>query len=495
LIALIATVVLASACSMGYKHADSNAALGTRANGSSSDPSGESSTQGASSSAGATGLGGVSSATGTAGSVGGGALAAARAGSAGTPGATSPGTTGGPPLTIGYYATQALNGAQFGVAAQVTGDPIAMGNAIANWVNTHGGVAGRQIKLVTATSPLIATSTPQDQNDQAACAKFTEDNHVFAVVGITGTTPVIWQCLARAHVLFINANETGPDQAFFMTNPDSLFAEGPTQDRGGATAADGLWRANYFADPGAKIGVVTADHAWFKSAEVAFQREAAAHGVTIAASATICHTPCTTAQASNDAQNDVVKFRAAGINHVVVLSAEGGTFLQQAGAAAYYPRIGYDSFALPFIWPIAGYGKSLNGAIGAGWGPGYDVQRAQNPPLNPKTQQCETIMHNAGISTDGILVEIQAWYTCGNFFMLKAALDGAGRADYSAMRGAIEGLGSSLIPTTGFTAWYGPTRHDGLQSYRLTRYSGGCNCMEYADRTEYPIPPLPGQPR
>jgi hypothetical protein len=56
-------------------------------------------------------------------------------------------------------------------------------------------------------------------------------------------------------------------------------------------------------------------------------------------------------------------------------------------------------------------------------------------------------------------------------------------------------LGSSLLPANGFTSWYGPRRHDGTETYRLNEFNSACRCFEYAGSTEYPMPPLPGEPR
>jgi ABC-type branched-subunit amino acid transport system substrate-binding protein len=400
------------------------------------------------------------------------------------------------PLLVGYYGTEATNGNQFGLNGQVLGDPVAMGNAMVKWVNSNGGAGGYPIKLVVATTPLVPT-TPQDQIDQSACAKFTEDNHVFAVLSITLTTPSMYECLARKNVLYVSNTVYVPDQAYYMSHANTLFSSVPNQDRVGTSAADGFWRTGFFNDPGAKVGLVTSDHPWFKSGVKAFEAEAAKHNAKLADVSYICHTPCSTTDQSNAAQSAVLKFRSENINRVILLTLESATaFLQAAGSAGYFPKYGMHSNTVPGTLQASNPPSTFSGgAVGVGIAASLDVARAQNPPLNAQTQLCEKLMQDEGISMDAISIEIQAWMTCDTFFMLKAMVDKAGKPDYAAMRGGLESLGSSLLPANGWTAWFGPRRHDGSQSYRLTAYDNGCSCFKYTGLTEYPIPPAPGEAR
>jgi ABC-type branched-subunit amino acid transport system substrate-binding protein len=427
-----------------------------------------------------------------AGKIAGGGPAAANTGVA------KPGGASKDPVVVGYYGTEATNGNQFGLNGQVLGDPKVIGQAMVDWLNAHGGLAGRPVKLVVTTTPLLPT-TPQDQIDQAACARMTEDNHVFAVVSITLTTPAFYQCIAQHRTLYVSNTVDIPDQGWFMSHVTTLFSGNATQDRAGAAAADGLWRAGYFSDPGAKIGVITADHPWFTSGVDAFKKVAAQHGVNVAAVGTTCHTPCTTNEQAQEGANIVVKFRGQGINHVVLLNYESATaFMQAANSAGFYPRYGFDSYALPGGWPTTNTGPTLSAggtAVGAGFMLSVDIARAQNPPLNPQTQLCEKIMRDAGINMENFGVEVQVYMTCDGFWLLKAAMDRAGAPDYAAMQGAVEGIAGSYIPANGFTAFYGPQRHDGSQTYRIVDYVPDCNCMRYRGGAEFPIPPLAGQPR
>src|SRR4051794_2275708 len=116
---------------------------------------------------------------------------------------TRPGTTpaggNGPGATL-PPASQAKTGPlQLGVldasspaaAASATGannpagvDPVEVTRAFIRYYNDHGGMAGRKIQPIEYT---INPTSSSYQNDlSAACAKFTQDNHVSVVVSQTG---------------------------------------------------------------------------------------------------------------------------------------------------------------------------------------------------------------------------------------------------------------------------------------------------------------------
>lgn len=418
-----------------------------------------------------------------------------RAGAPGSVGRVGAGAPAGP-LLVGYYGTEATNGNTMGINGQALGDPVTIGNALADWVNAHGGAGGRKIKLIFAKTQLVS-SQPQDQVDQSACAKFTEDNRVFAVLSVTLTTPVMYGCLAKRNVLYLANTAYTPDQAFYMAHANTLFSTAVNQDRAAVAAADGLWRAGYFSTGRAKVGVVTSDHRWFKSGTEAFVREVSKHGVQVSDFATVCHSPCSTQEQTAEAQSGVLRFQSDGITHVVFLSAEATyAWMRVAASIGYTPSYGLNSNDTPSLLPVAVPASAFaGGAIGAGYSAAMDVARAQNPALNPQTQLCESIMKAAGVNMAAAGAELQAWMTCDGFFLLKAMLDRAGAANYGLMRQALEGIGSALLPANGWTAWYGPHRHDGGQTYRLFHYSSGCHCFKYTSNREYPIPPLSGQSR
>src|SRR5207249_305369 len=124
------------------------------------------------------------------------------------------------------------------------------------------------IKLVQAnTDP--TSSTPVDQQDQAACAKFTEDNHVAAVVSIVVTTPTFDDCMTKRKVLYIPNSLRQPDTSYIEAG-NNRFSTSPAADRVAVTLADELARNGYLKDAGIKLGLASEDYPWFRSSSAAF---------------------------------------------------------------------------------------------------------------------------------------------------------------------------------------------------------------------------------
>jgi len=116
----------------------------------------------------------------------------------GNPAVSGPGVTA-TRIYIGLvYSTNAdaVNKAA-GANGISTGDTQADAKAVIDDINKHGGVAGR--KLVPIWYAFDSTSTqPIDSQWSAACAHFTQDNHVFAAFDMG--TAVYRKCLHDAGV-------------------------------------------------------------------------------------------------------------------------------------------------------------------------------------------------------------------------------------------------------------------------------------------------------
>ena len=108
-------------------------------------------------------------------------------GTTGTAGAvlsTGPTGAGGkvaPPLSIGVVLTATSNAESFGVSFGNTYSERQVDDAIINALNAQGGLAGRKIVPVYAKTDTGSSNWQTDFS--AACATFTQDHHVVAVLG------------------------------------------------------------------------------------------------------------------------------------------------------------------------------------------------------------------------------------------------------------------------------------------------------------------------
>jgi ABC-type branched-subunit amino acid transport system substrate-binding protein len=363
-------------------------------------------------------------------------------------------------------------------------DPKAESSALVNWINTHGGLAGHPIKLLYEQSD-PTTSTPEAQQDQSACAAFTEDHHVAVAVSDASATPSFYQCMAAHHTPLVIGTATAIANSVYASYPDTLFSVTPSTDRIGMTQADDAQLQGYFT-PSSKIGIVSTNDPTYNTGANGFQQEAARYGAKVVDKASICNV-CSSQEQSTEASSAVIKFRGDSINEVVMAdSASGLPYLEAEEAASYYPRLDISSLLLPSTLALEVTPAVLNGSIGEGYAPSSDVNAAQDGPENqtPRRQLCHQIMRNAGIQENDRIATVAEEYTCELFFFLQTAVNQAGTVDAGALRTAVrtavERLSTAYQPVVGWKTYFGANRHDGEQQYRPMTYSISCRCFSYA---------------
>ena len=100
--------------------------------------------------------------------------------------------------------------------------------AMADAVNRRGGIAGR--KMVPVLHFTDITSGTADTRGQAACSYFTEDHHVFAVVGQGNHGDSFPSCLAQHHTPFVDdANSWALDDGDLACWAPYVWWPGQTQ--------------------------------------------------------------------------------------------------------------------------------------------------------------------------------------------------------------------------------------------------------------------------
>jgi len=119
-------------------------------------------------------------------------------------------------------------------------------DAIARYINTHGGMGGRT--AVPLYHELDATSTDTYAAiAQAACEDFTRDREVFAVVAGTADSA---QCLTDGKVLTINDADAAGDEAFVKRLGPYYYGPGQLNyDRKAAAWGEGLASLGFLSVP------------------------------------------------------------------------------------------------------------------------------------------------------------------------------------------------------------------------------------------------------
>jgi ABC-type branched-subunit amino acid transport system substrate-binding protein len=397
--------------------------------------------------------------------------------------ADAPGVTN-TTITIGVNLPNPQSAAEitaaFGANGVQSTDNLAAVEAIINYINAHGGVAGR--KLVAVYTYTDITQGTYDSEDQAVCDTFTQDNKVFAVIElINDGSPVLASCLAQAGVVLI---DDGNSIIYDTKTIEADFGAGyyePTHmvlDRYGEVI-DGLAQQGYF-DGHPKIGVIIFDLPQYEETLTNVIEPALAKlGLSVTDTYAFA-APSSTAGVADDAaeaSNAILRFKSEGIDHVLFvdsLSALPFLFMPVASSQGYTPRYGLSSDDIPEFLQQNAPASQLAGAVAVGYS---EVRDIANPDYTgtPEMKECSEAVAPSGASTPAISYGMG----CDPFFFLQAAVNSATEVSIAGMRAAVDRLGTSYqAADTPYTDW-GPGNYDGVAAYRDLTFEGSCSCFEY----------------
>jgi hypothetical protein len=423
---------------------------------------------------------------------------------AGTTG-TSTSTTGGPVLTSGRGFTKdtiTLGIADIdlntyaqaaGLSGVAVGDIKAQAKVVVDDINRRGGLLGRKIKLAWYNA-----STAQELNDpatshQAACASWTQDSHVFAVVGPMGLAvdDVLLGCLTQAGIPLVGSgNPWGIDTAPFFQSTYNRF---PTfvnigsmlGERWARIAVRRLVERTFFTgwntttgSPGPapmKLGIVAYDSPNGKLLLANLTRNLALYGIKPADVVYLSGDNISSRSAQG--QNAVLRFRQNGITHVI-----GPVATRTADAQRYYPRyfVPIEAQVVAANAPPA----TMRGAMSEAYLPDLDVLDYPGPPSAAATS-CEALMKKAGQVSTGGTMRWGMHSICDGFFFLEQALKRAGVLSTAALISGFEHLGSSVPSAVTWTTALGPKQHGSVNALRDLAYYVDCSCFRYVDKRNF----------
>jgi ABC-type branched-subunit amino acid transport system substrate-binding protein len=425
---------------------------------------------------GSVGSGGSSSA-GSTGSTGAGAQSTVGAG----PG-TSTTTSGRGASTIADHApievgigVDGNNGpfaAAFGVSNSQPSEQ-AVAAAVVAYLNRQGGLAGHPIHPVYAV--FDNTSNDWVSQDQAMCAKFTQDHRVTAVVRTDDIFGPLDACLAKAGTPLVLWESVFRPRAWWDAAPGLRFT--PDEATGARTyaaladrmVATGRWK------PSTRIGLVRydrADQAQVQSQGV--EPALAAHGLKLTDSEAV-HTPESfqdIGTTSSDLAGAVLRMRQKGITSVVFMGGDVAyLFAQEATSQRYYPAYALTSFDFPNLLPAS----ALGGAFGIGWDPSDDL--TTQTATTPGMKRCQQAVAGIGVTWSATGAD-RSYTTCDQLFFLKSAYDAAGSVGPGALAEGARRVGPGMAPSLTFRV--DSSRHpDGLAAYRDLSFVASCSCLRY----------------
>jgi len=344
---------------------------------------------------------------------------------------------------------------------------------IVAWMNAHGGLAGRAIVPVYhGTDPTNGTFQAQAESE---CAAFTQDDHVFAVVGEVIADNQA-DCYARANTPFLAQTASLVDHTTYDRHPGLVYQPFMISAERQGVWIDSLFTQKYFA-AGAKVGLLEMDNSvYHRFADTVIKPRLAAHGIQLADEFAFT-VPDSAAGAGSlfaQANNAVLRFRAENITHVI-LSPSGGAipfvFMQSAESQGYRPRYALNSLEVPaFVTqnvPVA----QLAGSLGVGWLPASDLYYKEVVHgSNPAEDLCYAITKRNGD-------EVKRY--CDGLFFLAAALQRAPEFTAAGLRAGVEALGTSYNSPWTFATRFGPGRYDGARQLRPLAFVDACSCYRY----------------
>jgi ABC-type branched-subunit amino acid transport system substrate-binding protein len=370
------------------------------------------------------------------------------------------------------------------VGASVTMKDAAEG--LVEYLNRIGGIAGRRIVKVEYVMEASASDSYESQA-QAACAMFTQDHHVAAVVGAHHYfSPTLESCLTRAGIPHIGAS-ISTDVDGYRAYPGLAAPSVPSVDRRIRALVDGRARDGYLSKKN-RLGVIVDSCAYNVRA---FNRTlvpaAARHGISLERVDVECITGFGDAGPSSAAmQSAILRFRNAGVDRVMFLSSFEGSliliFAQQAETARYRPGYLISSGAVLASVADSYPRDQLVNMRGTGWAPTLDVTARE--VRNPVTRRCRAALAGVGIrpasKADDVVVDL----SCDSFFLLEAVLkETRGSLNASLFRSTMAGLGTSFQSAMNLgTTSFSESKHDGPDTFAPFDYRVECTCFRYVGR-------------
>ncbi|GAA4984041.1 hypothetical protein GCM10023205_62500 [Yinghuangia aomiensis] len=345
------------------------------------------------------------------------------------------------------------------------GDYEATYNALIKEINDAGGINGRRIVPVYGAVDMASPAAAQQ-----TCARLTQDEKVFAVIGtFNGREPLCYVQTNRTAII------GGP-----LTGKNGALAQAPwfSFDRGGEEVGDAM---GLFADGNALagkkvavVGVVNEEGLVKDTVLPALQRL----GVTPVETGILDVDLGDTSAVGQQIGAFIAKFQAAGADTVVVVGGMSGGFPQALERTKYRPRLLFAP-----LGSVAAYTgdaakhdfSTLAGAAGLG----IDVRWNE-----PGMQRCVATMESAvpalrgKLSVDPLTLPAGApspqsslQVACQGLALFRAIAEKAGRSlTYRSFRDAGNGLGAFAVPGYADKARYSATTPHGAVPARLWRY-------------------------
>ena len=422
--------------------------------------------------------------------VGSGGSAVPRGTSSSTGAGTTPGGSGGAhvtgPVSLGLLYTVNDGAAPAGIDNGNSITPSqAMHAYVASW-NHSGGLDGRTIKPVYFA--MHSYNNDYEQQIAAACAAFTQDNHVAAVVmELQYYSEQLLTCLGRAGVPLFSGDFTAPDRQDahdypLLITPMTQLGEDREASVVRHLADDG------FLSSRSHVGVIVedcpVDERIYDNGVVPALR--GAHVPLASTFRAQCFQSLQDFGAQTSQMSSaVLQFRRAGVDRVMVVSAGAEAnivfaFSEVAENQGYRPGYALSSVAIPVALELNAAPAQMQNMRGVGWLPVLDATSRDQSPPTAAGQSCLDRLGQQGVSAKSQADRWTAYSACEGFLLYDAVLRAtSGNTDASAVLGAVPSVVSSKIAAATIGA------HLGVSGGRVVPTTGRVFAYDSKDQFHY----------
>ena len=362
------------------------------------------------------------------------------------------------------------------------GDTTKQVHVITDWINAHGGVAGRKVVPVIRTHDINNDSRTEEEG---LCTGFTQDDKVFAVVLAAQGYPETRRCYAEHHTLIL-------DPTPFLYGADSFRSLAPyywspdyvNYSRVERALVPELKAQGFFT--GGTLGVVTYDvDVYHAIVDHDLRPALKAAGVSLDPSNVKYLSNADIPTIQRGATQAVAQMQVAGVNRVLFagLGPYAPLFMSTAEGAHFTPRYGLTSYDQPRFdqnWKAMHPADQLKGAVGIGFSAVQDVADAQAAFPAPREQRCLGAYKSKGISFAERADSGYALSYCDALTMLQSAAGSLGQSlSVQTWAAAAARLGSGFHSSVAFATSFPGGRMDGGDGYRTMAFDSGCGCFAY----------------
>ncbi len=422
----------------------------------------------------------------------------ARATSSGSTGASATSSSGAPaardatgaarsqtgPIEVGFLNTKVGNAAAAGLNTGETYTPAEVFRTLVDAMNDRGGLAGREIVPVVADTD---TATARWETDyQAACATFTEDHNVQAVLGYSFAMIESFEtCLTKAGVSHLSGGYAMGDEKTLDDYPYLFGTTNPTVDRRYLVQLDGAVKGGFLKKTH-RLGLVLDDcppdwRAYNRTVVPYIKRT----GLNVVAK-TVLSCPdgaSDVAPVVQQLNNAVLQFRSENVDRVFVEGIPFIFFANTAEGQGWHPGYLLTSATAGAVLEANNIPeRQLENIFASGWLPYLDVSPSKQPPRTPPQQRCLALLKGKGVIPAQYADYVAAYTTCDAVFLYERALKATrGVSTASVATKAIEAVGTTYAGATAHNGktGFGPDDHDAVALYRPWTWKSDCDCFLY----------------